>query len=83
MDAALCFSDLVALGLLTGCAERGRKVGQDLRIVGFDDIEECAQSWPALSSVSCDIAAFGRSMARTVLRWLEDGVLARTMIEFP
>ena len=73
VDAALCFNDLVALGLLTGCAELGRRVGRDLRIIGFDDIEECSQAWPALTSVSCDIAAFGRSMAGTVLRWLEDG----------
>jgi LacI family transcriptional regulator len=73
VDAALCFNDLVALGLLTGCAELGRKVGSDLRIVGFDDIADCRQSWPALSSVSCDIATFARLMARTVLHWLKDG----------
>jgi LacI family transcriptional regulator len=73
VDAALCFNDLVALGLLAGCAELGRKVGRDLRIVGFDDIEECSQVWPALTSVSCDVATFGRSMAAKVLRWLEDG----------
>jgi len=73
VDAALCFNDLVALGLLTGCAELGRKVGHDLRIIGFDDIEDCSQVWPALTSVSCDIATFGRSMAGTVLRWLEEG----------
>jgi len=73
IDAALCFNDLVALGLLTGCAEYGRKVGRDLRIIGFDDIEDCSQVWPALTSVSCDIATFGRSMAGTVLCWLEDG----------
>jgi LacI family transcriptional regulator len=73
VDAVLCFNDLVALGLLTGCAELGRKVGTDLLIIGFDDIEDCSQAWPALSSVSCDIAAFARTMAVTVLRWLEDG----------
>jgi LacI family transcriptional regulator len=73
VDAALCFNDLVALGLLTGCAELGRRVGRDLRIIGFDDIEECSQSWPALTSVSCDIATFGRRMAGTVLTWLEHG----------
>ncbi|MBE2278172.1 MAG: LacI family DNA-binding transcriptional regulator [Rhodobacteraceae bacterium] len=73
-DAALCFNDLTALGLLSGCAQIGRPVGTDLRIVGFDDIEECAEAYPALSSVRCDIAAFGRRMAGTLLRWLEDGV---------
>ncbi len=73
VDAALCFNDLVALGLLTGCAELGRRVGSDLRIIGFDDIADCSQAWPALASVSCDIASFGREMARTVLHWLKDG----------
>ncbi|MFC3087060.1 LacI family DNA-binding transcriptional regulator [Tabrizicola soli] len=71
VDAVLCFNDLTALGLLTGCAELGRPVGQELKIVGFDDIEDCAQSFPALSSVRCDIAGFGREMAKTVLTWLE------------
>jgi LacI family transcriptional regulator len=73
VDAALCFNDLTGLGLLSGCAQIGRAVGPGFRIVGFDDIEECAEAFPALSSVRCDIAAFGRRMASTLLRWLEDG----------
>lgn len=72
IDAVLCFNDLTALGLLTGCTELGRAVGSDLRVVGFDDIEDCAQAFPALSSVRCDIAGFGRQMAETVLNWLEN-----------
>lgn len=72
VDAAICFSDLVALGLLSGCARIGRRVGEDFKIVGFDDIEECAQVYPPLTSVRCDIAHFGRSIAATVLAWLED-----------
>ncbi|MFM7336315.1 MAG: LacI family DNA-binding transcriptional regulator [Tabrizicola sp.] len=73
VDAVLCFNDLTALGLLTGCTEQGRAIGPSLRIVGFDDIEDCAQVYPALSSVRCDIAGFGRQMAETVLDWLENG----------
>jgi LacI family transcriptional regulator len=72
VDAVLCFNDLTALGLLTGCTEQGRSIGQSLKIVGFDDIEDCAQVFPALSSVRCDIAGFGRQMAETVLEWLEN-----------
>lgn len=72
VDAVLCFNDLTALGLLTGCTELGRAIGQSLKIVGFDDIEDCAQVYPALSSVRCDIAGFGRQMAETVLNWLEN-----------
>lgn len=72
VDAVLCFNDLTALGLVTGCTELGRPVGSTLKIVGFDDIEDCALVFPTLSSVRCDIAGFGRQMAETVLNWLEN-----------
>ena len=73
VDAAICFNDLVALGVLSGFAELGGPVGPSFRLVGFDDIEECAQAYPALSSVRCNIAGFGKSIAATILTWLEDG----------
>ncbi len=75
VQAVLCFNDLVALGLMNGLARRGRHVGQDIRLVGFDDIEECAEVWPALSSVSCDIARFGHDTAARLLGWLNRGVV--------
>ena len=73
VDAAICYNDLIALGMMSGFARAGRKVGEDFRLVGFDDIEDCAQVWPPLSSVRCDIAAFGRATAKTMLDWIEHG----------
>lgn len=72
IEAALCYNDLVALGMMSGFARAGRAVGRNFRLVGFDDIEECAEAWPPLSSVRCDIANFGRETARIVLDWLEN-----------
>jgi LacI family transcriptional regulator len=73
VEAAICFNDLVALGMLSGFSRSHRNVGSDFRLVGFDDIEECAQVWPQLSSVRCDIASFGHQTAKTMLEWLERG----------
>lgn len=73
VDAAVCFSDLVALGMLSGFAERGVRLGSDFRLVGFDDIEECSLVYPQLSSVRCDIARFGERSAETILRWIDEG----------
>jgi LacI family transcriptional regulator len=72
VDAAVCFNDLVALGMLSGCHEVGWQIGTDFRIMGFDDIEEVAQCYPALSSVRCDIAGIGVQAAMTVVDWLEN-----------
>lgn len=73
VDAAVCFNDLVALGLISGFARAGRPVGDAFRVMGFDDIEEAAQSWPPLSSVACDIAGFARDTADRLLNWMVEG----------
>ena len=83
VDAVLCFNDLIALGMLSGCAEIGRGVGRAFRVVGFDDIEECAQCYPALTTVRCDIAGFGENVARTVLEWLEEGAMPQPETRTP
>lgn len=83
VDAVLCFNDLIALGLLSGSAEIGREVGKAFKVVGFDDIEECAQCYPALTTVRCDIASFGEGVARTVLEWLEEGVMPQPETRTP
>ncbi len=72
VDAALCFNDLVALGMLPGCQELGLRVGVDFLVSSFDDIEEAAQAYPPLTSVHCDIAGIGLLAARTVADWLEN-----------
>ena len=73
IDAALCFNDLVALGMCAGLAELGIRVGTDFLIVGFDDIEESSQFWPTLTSVRCDTGAFGQRVAGDLLQWLLAG----------
>lgn len=72
VDAAVCFNDQVALGMLSGFARLQRAVGKDFFLVGFDDIEECSQVWPRLSSVNCDISGFGQRTADKILNWIEN-----------
>jgi len=71
IDAAVCFNDLVALGMLSGFHEIGRSVGEDFKIVGFDDIEDVAHAFPSVSSVSCGITLIGAQVAGMVVNWLE------------
>ena len=73
IDAAVCFNDQVALGMMAGFARHGRALGSGFKLVGFDDIQECSEVWPPLSSVGCDIAAFGRQSAAQLLDWMETG----------
>ncbi|MXN63974.1 substrate-binding domain-containing protein [Stappia sp. GBMRC 2046] len=83
IEAAICFSDLVAMGMLFGFAEIGVELGKDFRIVGFDDIEECSLVFPQLSSVRCDTARFGETSAETMLRWIEEGAHPPAIRRYP
>jgi LacI family transcriptional regulator len=83
ITAAPCFNDLVAPGVLTGFRELGRAVGPGFRLAGFDDIEECAESFPGLTSVRCDVANFGRRIAEDILGWLEQGVQPPAVLRTP
>lgn len=73
IDAAICFSDMAALGMAVGLAEAGRTVGRDFFLVGFDDIEEARLSYPPLTSVRCDVDRFGKEGAAMLLNWIETG----------
>ena len=74
VDGLICFNDLVALGVLSGCIGHGVKVGSDLKVVGFDDIEDCRDSYPPLSSVSCNIPEFAKLTAETISGWINEGI---------
>jgi LacI family transcriptional regulator len=74
IDAAICFNDLVALGMQAGLAELGRLPGRDVFLIGFDDIEEARLAYPPLTTVRCDVARFGRLSAAMLLDHIDTGV---------
>jgi DNA-binding LacI/PurR family transcriptional regulator len=60
-DAVFAFNDLLALGALRVCYERGVRVPDDVAIVGFDDIDDGRYSVPSLSTVSPDKEQIARA----------------------
>jgi len=50
LTALFCYNDLVAVGALHACAEMGRRVPDDLAVVGFDDILLAALVTPPLTT---------------------------------
>jgi len=73
IEAAICFNDLVAIGMLTRLASRNIKVGRDFFVVGFDDIEEAQLSFPPLTTVRFNISRFGCQSAIKLLNMMDEG----------
>ncbi|HRE81412.1 MAG TPA: GntR family transcriptional regulator [Opitutaceae bacterium] len=47
--------------------ERGKRVPEDLRVVGFDDLSICDLSSPALTTIRQDFTGIGRAAARMLV----------------
>jgi LacI family transcriptional regulator len=71
--AALCFNDVVAIGLIRALTEAGFKVGRDFSVIGFDDIEEAKHTLPALTSVAVNGRNLGSRAAQLLMRQLASG----------
>src|SRR5947209_14774101 len=71
--AALCFNDVVAIGLSRALTEKGVSVGVDFDVIGFDDIEEAKHGLPALSTVAVNARDLGSRAAQLLMRHLASG----------
>ena len=65
--AAVCWNDLVAIGLMNGILRAGLTPGVDISVTGYDDLEEAAIATPALTTVWNGQREVGRRAARTLL----------------
>lgn len=67
VTAVFCANDLLALGALRALLTGGRRVPEDMALVGYDDIEFAAQAAIPLTSVRQPSHQLGRSAAELVL----------------
>jgi DNA-binding LacI/PurR family transcriptional regulator len=61
-------NDQMALGVLRALHERGRRVPDDVSVVGFDDLPDAGSYIPPLTTVHQDFAEVGRRCVDTLLR---------------
>lgn len=64
LDGVFAASDLMAIGALAALRRAGRRVPEDVAIVGFDDNEFAATAEPPLTTMRQDPWLLGRLMAR-------------------
>ncbi len=72
IDAVFCANDLLACALLQVARRTGRKVPDDLAIVGFGDFDVAAIADPALTTIRVPGYRMGKVAAESLLAQLED-----------
>ena len=71
LTALFCYNDLVAVGALQACVKMGRRVPDDLALVGFDDIPLAALVAPPLTTCRVPRYDLGDQAMRLLLKRID------------
>ena len=69
-SALFAFNDISAIGAMRAFEDAGRRVPQDVSVVGFDDIQSSPFHRPSLTTVRQPLREMGEKAARILVRQL-------------
>jgi LacI family transcriptional regulator/LacI family repressor for deo operon, udp, cdd, tsx, nupC, and nupG len=72
ITAIFCYNDMIAIGVLMACQERGIVVPQELSVIGFDDIKMASYMTPPLTTIHQPKVQLGRLAAQVLLDLLQN-----------
>lgn len=71
LDGVFAASDLMAVGAIQALTERGRRVPDDVGVVGFDDVPLAAAHRPPLTTIRQPLVRMGHTLADLLLDLIE------------
>lgn len=83
IDGVFAASDSMAAAAIGVLLDSGRRIPEDVAIIGFDDTSVAMSVRPPLSTVRQPIEAMGKEMARLLLRRVDDPDDAPNHVVFP
>lgn len=79
-DAVFAASDLIAFGVIRALQERGRRVPEDVGVVGFDDISTAAYFNPPLTTVQQDTKLAGELLVDNLIKLIDGEPVEATRV---
>jgi LacI family transcriptional regulator len=73
--ALLAFNDLSAIGAMNAFRDAGKRIPEDISVVGFDDVQAATIVYPALTTIRQPLARIGALAASELLASIEDPAL--------
>lgn len=83
ITAVFATADVMAAGIMSGIQQNGKRVPDDVSIVGFDDINWCRMTYPMLTSVHQDANMKGEIAAEYMMKLLDGESVAQKEIILP
>lgn len=73
--ALMAFNDLSAIGAINAFRDVGKRIPEDISVVGFDDVKMASVFQPALTTVQQPLTEMGTMAAQEILASIEDSTL--------
>jgi LacI family transcriptional regulator, gluconate utilization system Gnt-I transcriptional repressor len=81
IDAVFCAADILALGVLIEANRRGLTVPQQLKVIGYGDLNYAKDTEPPLTTVRIDGTRIGGLAADMLVSRIEGGEPARRVVD--
>jgi LacI family transcriptional regulator len=72
LTAVIGADDLTAFGAMDAIKDAGLRVGEDISVIGFDDIPQASSVYPALSTIRQPMQQMGEAAVEMLIAMLED-----------
>ncbi|WP_196140249.1 LacI family DNA-binding transcriptional regulator [Aliikangiella sp. G2MR2-5] len=79
-DAIFCASDLIAIGVVKALRERGKKIPEEIAVVGYDNIPLSEFIRPTLTTVQQDTKLAGEVLVETLISSIKDEPVDNRML---
>jgi len=80
VDAVFVNSDLMAIAAMDAIRESGRRVPEDIAVVGYDDLSIAEHSNPPLTTIRQNIPLAGKLLAQNLIQYLQTGLMTNVSI---
>lgn len=80
LDAVFVNSDLMAIGAIQTLKKRGRRVPEDVAVVGYDDLSIARYNALPLTTIRQNIPLAGRLLAENLIQYIQSGVVTHMTI---
>lgn len=74
IDAVFINSDLMAISAMDAIREAGKKVPEDIAVVGYDDLSIAEHSNPPLTTIRQNIPLAGSLLAQNLIQYIQSGM---------
>jgi len=80
IDAVFINSDLMAIAAMDLIRENGKRVPEDIAVVGYDDLSIAEHSNPPLTTIRQNIPLAGKMLAQNLIQYLGSGIATNVTI---